>query len=74
MNNFKILWWSRPFSLNVGMSANTSKSKFTFTLWSKKHYLWKFDLDGRTHILELFNSQLSGKKKVLVNGLVVCER
>lgn len=41
---------------------------------SKKYYLWKFEIDGSTQILELFNSQVSGKKKVIMNGKIVCER
>ena len=34
---------------------------------TKKLYTWKFRLDDKDHTIELFNSLLSGKKKVFHN-------
>jgi len=31
---------------------------------SKMSFLWKFNLDERDYSIELFNSMLSGKKKI----------
>jgi hypothetical protein len=41
---------------------------------SKKHYVWKIEVDGDTHVLEFMDSILSGKKKIIKNGLIVFER
>lgn len=38
---------------------------------TKKQYLWKFKLDGKDFAIEMFNSSLSGKKKILQNGQVI---
>jgi len=35
---------------------------------SKKLFLWKFNLDGKDYSVELYNSMLSGKKKITQNG------
>ena len=40
---------------------------------SKKQYIWEFQLNGEPQKIELFDSKLSGKKKVLKNGIVECE-
>ena len=40
---------------------------------SKKQYIWEFQINGEPQKIELFDSKLSGKKKVLKNGIVECE-
>jgi hypothetical protein len=35
---------------------------------TKKLFLWKFSFDDREYTIELFNSVLSGKKKITQNG------
>lgn len=40
---------------------------------SRKQYIWEFQLNGEPQKIELFDSKLSGKKKVLKNGIVECE-
>jgi len=40
---------------------------------TKKHYVWKFNIDGRDHILELFTSMISGKKKIMIDGRIIFE-
>jgi hypothetical protein len=35
---------------------------------TKKLYIWKFTLEEREYTIELFNSVLSGKKKITQNG------
>jgi len=37
---------------------------------SKKMYVWEFVLDEIPHKFELFDSKLSGKKKIIRNGMV----
>jgi hypothetical protein len=41
---------------------------------SKMQYVWKMSVDGETHTVEFTDSVLSGKKKIIKNGLVVFER
>ena len=41
---------------------------------SKKQYIWKMKVDGETHHIEFLDSVLSGKKKIMKNGMVVFER
>ncbi len=38
---------------------------------TKKLYIWRFDLDGKKHEVQLYTSVLSGKKKVVHNGRVL---
>ena len=40
---------------------------------TKKLFIWKFSLDGKDYTIELYNSMLSGKKKIAQNGQVVYE-
>lgn len=40
---------------------------------SKKRFLWKFQVDGQEHVLEMFVSYLSGKKQILLNGRSIYE-
>ncbi len=40
---------------------------------TKKLYIWKFSLDEREYTIELFNSVLSGKKKITQNGQIIYE-
>lgn len=40
---------------------------------TKKLFIWKFNLDGKDYTIELYNSMLSGKKKIAQNGQVVYE-
>mmetsp|Transcript_32217 Transcript_32217/g.55707 ORF Transcript_32217/g.55707 Transcript_32217/m.55707 type:complete len:393 (-) Transcript_32217:1592-2770(-) len=35
---------------------------------SKKKYMWKFEVESREYILDLYISRLSGKVKVILNG------
>lgn len=37
---------------------------------SKKHFIWEFLLDGKSHKIELYDSRISGKKKLLKDGQV----
>src|SRR5690242_3024955 len=32
---------------------------------TKKHFIWEFLLDGKSHKIELYDSRLSGKKKLI---------
>lgn len=41
---------------------------------SKKQYVWKMEVDGDMHTIEFLDSVLSGKKKIVKNGLTVFER
>ena len=41
---------------------------------SKKQYIWKLEVDGDLHCIEFLDSILSGKKKIIKNGLIVFER
>ncbi|CAG9319931.1 unnamed protein product [Blepharisma stoltei] len=45
-------------SYNVGKHIKSSKKRFT----------WKFELDGQEHVVDLYVSKISGKRKVLVDG------
>lgn len=36
--------------------------------------MWKFEIDNDLHTIEFLDSLLSGKKKIIKNGLVVFER
>jgi hypothetical protein len=40
---------------------------------TKKQYIWRFHLDDKDITIELFNSKLSGKKKIIVNGQLKAE-
>jgi len=40
---------------------------------TKKHYVWKINISSEDHIIELFNSTISGKKKIKVDGKMVFE-
>ena len=35
---------------------------------TKKQYIWRYQVDGKDVTVELFNSRMSGKKKIIVNG------
>jgi len=48
---------------NVGKSIKSSKIK----------YKWDFEVSGKLHQVELFDSKISGKKKVVSNGKVLLE-
>ncbi len=37
---------------------------------TKKHFIWEFLLDGKPHKIELYDSRLSGKKKMIKDGQV----
>ena len=39
-----------------------------FSFRSKVLYIWKFNMDDKDYTIELYNSMLSGKKKILQNG------
>ena len=40
---------------------------------SKKYFKWQFDYNFTTYLVEMFDSKLSGKKRVLIDGKVVKE-
>ena len=40
---------------------------------SKKLYIWKFNVDNKDYTIELYNSVVSGKKKVVQNGQIIYE-
>jgi hypothetical protein len=40
---------------------------------TKKQFIWEFVLDGKSHKIELFDSRLSGKKKILKDGLILMQ-
>jgi len=56
----------RPIYYEVREVGKTIKS-------SKKLFLWKFNLDKKDYTIELFNSMLSGKKKITQNGQIIYE-
>jgi len=35
---------------------------------SKKRFIWKFQVDGHEHVLEMFVSYMSGKKQIILDG------
>lgn len=41
---------------------------------SKKQFIWKFELDGLQHTIEFLVSKLSGKKKIMQDGVVLHEQ
>jgi hypothetical protein len=41
---------------------------------SKKQFIWKFEIDGLQHTIEFLVSKLSGKKKVIQDGVVLLEQ
>jgi hypothetical protein len=38
---------------------------------TKRKLCWEFDVSGKKHNFELFDSKLSGKKKVVANGTII---
>jgi hypothetical protein len=40
---------------------------------TKKHFVWEFLLDGRPHKIELYDSRVSGKKKLIKDGQIFKE-
>jgi hypothetical protein len=40
---------------------------------SKKRFIWKFQIDGHEHVLEMFVSYMSGKKQIILDGRSVYE-
>jgi len=55
---------------NIGLWMK-KYAKLTFR--SKKHYVWKISLDSQIHSIEFVDSILSGKKKIIKDGLTVFE-
>ena len=45
----------------VGKTISSSKIKFT----------WEVTLDGKNHTIELFDSKLSGKMKIMKDGTMI---
>lgn len=41
---------------------------------SKKRFVWKFELDGLQHTIEFYVSKLTGKKKVVQDGITLLEQ
>ena len=54
--------------LDVGRNIKSFPCPYFST---KKKYIWFFRLNGREHRVELYNSVLSGKKKIVHNGVNV---
>ncbi|CAG9331494.1 unnamed protein product [Blepharisma stoltei] len=50
-------------TLNVGKHIKSSKKRF----------MWKFELDGKEQVIDLFVSKMSGKRKILLNGDIKIE-
>jgi len=44
-----------------------------FLVRSKKQYIWRFQLEGLTACIEYFNSKVSKKKKLIVDGELKAE-
>jgi hypothetical protein len=40
---------------------------------TKKHYVWEFTIDDKHHKVEMYDSKMSGKKKVIKDGKVIFE-
>lgn len=40
---------------------------------TKKQFIWEFTLDGKLHKIELFDSRITGKKKVIKDGLILMQ-
>ena len=40
---------------------------------TKKQFIWRFNIDGKDHVVELFSSWSSNKKKVVLDGTVKTE-
>jgi hypothetical protein len=40
---------------------------------TKKHYTWEFTIDGIRHSVELFDSKMSGKKRILLDRSMIKE-
>jgi len=41
---------------------------------SKLRYGWKIEVDGVTHLIEFYDSKVSGKKRVFRNGIQVVSK
>jgi hypothetical protein len=41
---------------------------------SKLKHIWEFNIDGINHIVELYESVLSNKKKIIVDEKVILEQ
>lgn len=61
-------------------SEKWSNRKYIFYIFnlikmdrSKKLYIWKFNVDNKDYTIELYNSVVSGKKKVVQNGQIIYE-
>ena len=61
---------SNPSTKRCGKSGRPSPRKSFSALLtlarsrSKKLFLWRFSLNGKDYTIELYNSVLSGKKKI----------
>lgn len=40
---------------------------------TKRKFRWEFKIDGKCHYVELYDSKLSGKKKVVADNHIVLE-
>jgi hypothetical protein len=40
---------------------------------TKRKFRWEFKINGNSHFVELYDSKLSGKKKVIADGHLVLE-
>lgn len=47
--------------IEMGKTIKSSKIKF----------VWKFNYSGKVHTIELFNSRISGKKKLIADGKMI---
>ena len=38
---------------------------------SKKKYIWEFSLNGEKHFIDLYESKMSGRRRVVADGKVI---
>lgn len=41
---------------------------------SKSQFRWKLSLEGNITVIEVFNSKLSGKRRVYRDGILICDK
>lgn len=52
---------------------NVRNKCYNFYNRSKKHLVWEFTIDDESHRLEMYDSLLSGKKKIIKDNQVIKE-
>ena len=41
---------------------------------SKQHFRWRLRIEGVLTTIEVFSSKLSGKRRILRDGILICDR